>query len=175
MRRPLIAGLTGALAAGAVAATLSTASSHREAPSIALDPTADNTDVYAFHDDDRGLAEVRKIALCFPEAFEKISWGRPVFCAPKMFVMYGGSAKTDTKGEYVHYPNSILVKVDDSDRKALEQDRRFFFPAYMGPFGWLGLDFTARKKVDWDEVRELVDASFRLIAPKKLIKQLDEV
>ena len=45
----------------------------------------------------------------------------------------------------------------------------------MGPFGWLGLDFTATKKVDWDEVRELVDASFRLIAPKKLIKQLDGV
>ena len=42
-------------------------------------------------------------------------------------------------------------------------------------FGWLGLDFTARQKIDWDEVRELIDASFRLIAPKKLIKQLDEV
>jgi len=92
-----------------------------------------------------------------------------------MFVMYGGSAKTDVKGEYVQYPHSILVKVDDSDRKALEQDTRFFFPAYMGPFGWLGMDFTARKKVDWDEVRELVDASFRLVAPKKLVKQLDEV
>ena len=49
------------------------------------------------------------------------------------------------------------------------------FPAYMGPFGWLGLDFMARKKVDWDEVRELIDASFRMIAPKKLIKQLDGV
>ena len=69
---------------------------------------------------------------------------------------------------------SILVKVDESDRKALEQDTRFFFPAYMGPSGWLGLDFTARKKVDWAEVRELVDASFRLVAPKKLIKLLDE-
>jgi hypothetical protein len=29
--------------------------------------------------------------------------------------------------------------------------------------------------VDWAEVRELIDASFRLIASKKLIKQLDEV
>jgi hypothetical protein len=122
-----------------------------------------------FSDDDLGLAPLRKIALGFPEAFEKISWGRPVFCAPKMFVMYGGSAKTDRRGEYLQYPYSILVKVDESDRKALEQDTRFFFPAYMGPFGWLG------KKVDWSEVRELVDASFRLIAPKKLIKQLDEV
>ena len=92
-----------------------------------------------FRDDDLGLAEVREICLSFPAAFEKISWGRPVFCAPKMFVMYGGSAKTDVKGEYVQYPYSILVKVDESDRKALEQDTRFFFPAYMGPFGWLGI------------------------------------
>ena len=32
----------------------------------------------------------------------------------------------------------------------------------------------AFEKFSWDEVGELVDASFRLIAPKKLIKQLDE-
>jgi hypothetical protein len=127
-----------------------------------------------FRDDDLGLADVRTIALGFPQAFEKISWGRPVFCAPKMFVMYGGSAKTDKPREYRQYPYSILVKVDESDRRALEQDGRFFFPAYMGPFGWFGLDFTAAK-VDWDEVRELIDASFRMIAPRKLIKQLDEV
>ena len=92
-----------------------------------------------------------------------------------MFVMFGGSAKTDTRGEYLAFPYSILVKVDESDRRALEQDARFFYPAYMGPYGWLGLDFTAGKKVDWDEVRELIDSSFRLIAPKKLIRQLDEV
>ena len=127
-----------------------------------------------FRDDDLGLAEVRRIALGFPEAFEKISWGRPVFCAPKIFVMYGGSAKTETKGSYLQYPHSILVKVDESDRKALEGDTRFFYPAYMGPSGWLGLDLTAKKKIDWDEITELIDASFRLIATKKLIKQLDE-
>jgi len=126
-----------------------------------------------FRDDDMGLAEVRDIALAFPEAFEKISWGRPVFCAPKIFVMYGGSTKGDKKGEYIQYPYSILIKVDDSDRKALDQDARFFLPAYMGPSGWLGLDFTAAK-VDWDEVAELIDSSFRMVAAKKLIKQLDE-
>jgi predicted DNA-binding protein (MmcQ/YjbR family) len=127
-----------------------------------------------FCEDDRGLAEVREICLGLPGAFEKLSWGRPVFCAPKMFVMYGGSEKTDVTSEYVQHPHAILVKVDDSDRTALEHDIRFFFPAYMGPFGWLGLDFTAKKEIDWAEVGELVDASFRLIAPKKLIKQLDE-
>jgi hypothetical protein len=127
-----------------------------------------------FHDDDLGLVEVRTIALGFPEAFEKISWGRPVFCAPKIFVMYGGSAKTDTKGQYLQYPHSILVKVDDSDRRAFEHDSRFFYPAYMGPSGWLGLDLTAKEKSDWDEVHELIDASFRMVAAKKLIKLLDE-
>lgn len=126
-----------------------------------------------FHDDDLGLARLRTIALGFPEAFEKVSWGRPVFCAPKMFVMYGGNEKTGAPGEMIAHPYSMLVKVDDSDRRSLEQDARFYFPAYMGPFGWLGLDFAAAK-VDWGEVRELVDASFRLIAPKKLIRKLDE-
>ena len=128
-----------------------------------------------FRDDDFGLTEVRKIALSFPDAFEKVSWGRPVFCAPKIFVMYGSSVKGDTKGEYIQYPHSILVKVDESDRAALSKDDRFFYPAYMGPSGWLGLDLKARKKVDWNEARELIDASFRLVAPKKLIRRLDEV
>ena len=130
-----------------------------------------------FGDDDMGLAEVRRIALGFPDSFEKVSWGRPVFCAPKMFAMYGGSVKSTAtaggKNNYVQYRHSILIKVDDSDRKALEQDTRFFYPAYMGPFGWLGLDFAAGK-VDWDEVAELVDSSFRLVAPKKSIRKLDE-
>lgn len=126
-----------------------------------------------FRDDDFGLAELRAIALGFPEAFEKVSWGRPVFCAPKIFAMYGGSAKTDTRGEMLSFPHSMLVKVDDSDRRALEQDRRFFYPAYMGPNGWLGLDLTAAP-IDWGEVAELVDASFRLVATRKLVRRLDE-
>ena len=125
-----------------------------------------------FRDDDMGLAEVRRIALGFPETFEKISHGRPVFCAPKMFAVYGGSAKS-AAGEHTRYPHCVLVKVDDSERRALEQDSRFFFPAYMGPLGWLGLDFEGAP-VDWSEVTELIDASFRMVAPKKTIKQLDQ-
>ncbi|RAV14549.1 MmcQ/YjbR family DNA-binding protein [Mycolicibacterium sp. GF69] len=128
-----------------------------------------------FRDDDPVLTQVRTVALSFPEAYEKVSHGRPAFFAAKMFVMYGGSVKPETKGEYLQYPQSIIVKVDDSDRQALQQDARFFYPAYLGPSGWLGLDLTALKKIDWPEVHELIDASFRLTAPKKLIKQLDEV
>jgi hypothetical protein len=47
MRKLAVAAVL-ALAAAAIAVSLSFGSSHREAPLTALDPTADNTDVYAF-------------------------------------------------------------------------------------------------------------------------------
>ena len=124
-----------------------------------------------FDEDDPGLAQLRSIALRFPEAFEKISHGRPTFCVPKMFAMYGGNSKET--GEMVAYPRSVLVKVDESDRAALQQDKRFFYPMYLGPYGWLGLDLTAAK-VDWGEVTELVDSSYRMVATKKLVSRLDQ-
>ena len=46
------AGLT-ALFVGRLAPSASTASSHREAPLISEDPTADNTDLYAFRSPDK--------------------------------------------------------------------------------------------------------------------------
>jgi hypothetical protein len=126
-----------------------------------------------FRDDDFGLPELRRIALDFPDAFEKISHGRPVFCAPKMFAMYGGNSKTKVPGEVTPFPHSLLVKADEGDRTALAQDDRFFYPMYLGPYGWLGLDLTAAPP-DWYEIGELVDASYRMIASKKLLNQLDD-
>ena len=123
-----------------------------------------------FRDDDPGLAELRAIALGYSEVYEKVSHGRPCFFVKKMFAMYGGSTKES--GEMTTVSHCVLVKVDASDREALQADDRFFLPAYLGPSGWLGLDFD-RADVDWEEVRELVDASFRLVAPRRLVKQLD--
>ena len=123
-----------------------------------------------FTDDDPGLAELREIALGYPGATEKVSHGRPGFFVTKMFAMYGGSSKET--GKLVTVPHCVIVKVDDSDRAALQRDERFFYPAYVGVAGWLGLDFTVAA-VDWDEVGELVDASFRLVAPARMITALD--
>jgi predicted DNA-binding protein (MmcQ/YjbR family) len=137
-----------------------------------------------FRDDDPGLAALRAITLGYPEAYEKVSHGRPGFFVSKMFAMYGGSCKRGSspgrfapapgQGKMVTVPHCVMVKVDESERTALQQDERFFFPAYLGPSGWLGLDFDRATKVDWAEVRELVDASYRLVAGRKLIKLLDE-
>lgn len=124
-----------------------------------------------FRDGDPGLAELRDIALGYPEAYEKVSHGRPGFFVSKMFAMYGGACKQSGRMETV--PHAVLFKAEESERTALQQDERIFYPAYMGPSGWLGLDFSVAD-VDWDEVRELVDASYRLVAPAKLVKILDE-
>ncbi|HEX8074583.1 MAG TPA: DUF4331 domain-containing protein [Thermoleophilaceae bacterium] len=48
MKKLSILAVLAALVAGAVAVSLSSGSSHREAPNTAKDPTADDTDVYAF-------------------------------------------------------------------------------------------------------------------------------
>jgi len=46
---------------------------------------------------------------------------------------------------------------------------RFYLPAYIGPRGWIALRLDTGK-VDWDEVAELVMGSYRLIAPKRMVK-----
>src|ERR1700750_2771974 len=44
----LLAALVAAIGAGALAVTLSSGASPREAPLSSIDPTADDTDIYAF-------------------------------------------------------------------------------------------------------------------------------
>lgn len=122
-----------------------------------------------FDDDDPLLARVRGLASAFPGADEKVSHGRPAFFTTKVFAYYGGSLKVD--GEWVQHPQSIVVQPDSADRHALLQDSRVYVPAYLGPSGWVGLDLDAAG--EWDEVAELLDASFRLTAPRRLVIELD--
>ena len=66
----LVGAIGGFLALGLAAPQLSDASSHREAPLIAADPLADNTDVYAFRsaeNDDNIVIVANYIPLELPE------------------------------------------------------------------------------------------------------------
>lgn len=123
-----------------------------------------------FDDDDPLLRRVRERAFTFPGVDEKISHGRPAFFTKKVFVYYGGSVRAD--GEWEPHDHSIVVLPDPDDRLALRADPRCYVPAYVGPSGWIGLDLD--DGTDWDEVDELLDASYRLTAGKRLIAQLDE-
>ena len=122
-----------------------------------------------FDDDDPVLARVRDIALDFPGTDEKVSHGRPAFFTTKVFAYYGGSIRVD--GKWVQHPASIVVLPDPDDRLALVDDARVWVPAYLGPSGWLGFDLDTN--TDWTEVAELLDASYRQTAGKRLVAELD--
>ncbi|MGJ0120598.1 MmcQ/YjbR family DNA-binding protein [Williamsia sp. MIQD14] len=127
-----------------------------------------------FDDDDPVLGRVRDIARAFPEATEVVAHGRPTFRCGRVFCHYGGSIRGGERRE-----QSILVLPDPAEADALRSDPRVFVPAYLGPSGWLGLDLSGRGDVsgdapDWDEVGELIDASYRRIAPARLVRLLDQ-
>ena len=122
-----------------------------------------------FDDDDPLLARVRELAAAFPGADMKVSHGRPAWFTKKIFAYYGGSVKVD--GIYEQHEQSVMVLPDPGDRQALLEDARTFVPAYLGPSGWIGVDLD--ETTDWIEIAELLDASYRLTAPKKLIAELD--
>lgn len=123
-----------------------------------------------FDEDDPLLARLRSIALALPDAKEKVSHGRPTFYTTKVFAYYGGSVKAD--GGHVRHDHAVLVLPEADEREALVRDPRFFVPAYLGPYGWLGLDLEPLGE-DWSEVEELVESSYRSTAGPRRVKALD--
>lgn len=122
-----------------------------------------------FSPDDPLLGRVRDIALSFPEADEKVSHGRPAFFTQKVFCYFGGSQRIDE--EWVAHDAAIMMRPDRDDDPALRQDPRFWVPAYLGASGWLGIDLD--EQTDWQEIAELIDASYRMTAPRRLVRELD--
>jgi predicted DNA-binding protein (MmcQ/YjbR family) len=49
---------------------------------------------------------------------------------------------------------------------------RFFVPRYTGPKGWVGVWLDVDQA--WDELAELIEEAYRLVAPKRLVARLDE-
>ena len=112
----------------------------------------------AFHD--RLLAIVNKL----PGAYEDRPWGS-VHCKvdEKIFV---GWARMDD-GEM-----SIGIRVTIDDQHYLrDNDPRFTIAKYVGKYG--GVDMRIGKSPDWAEVERYVVGSYRQIASKKRLKELD--
>jgi predicted DNA-binding protein (MmcQ/YjbR family) len=122
-----------------------------------------------FDEADPLLHRVRTLALAFPDAAEKISHGHPAFFTTKVFAYYGGSVKVD--GTYQRHEHSLLVLVDPGERLALLEEARCYVPAYLGVAGWIGVDLG--DDTDWDEVEELLDASYRRTAGTRRVGVLD--
>lgn len=110
------------------------------------------------------IAELRKICLSLPEAVEKETWDQPTFRVnDKMFAI----STNDTDVE-----QRVTLKAPPGEQRILlETGHPFFRPRYVGSKGWIGIHLDG--DTDWKEVAELVEDSYRLIAPKRLTRELD--
>ena len=109
------------------------------------------------------MVRLREVCMAFPDAAEVSAWGRSTYRTPKKIFVVAGASMDD--------PFSMVFKPDPEDEPALRQDPRMFSPPYWGPFGWLGV--TLEPESDWDELAELIDASYRQVALKRQIAVLD--
>jgi predicted DNA-binding protein (MmcQ/YjbR family) len=111
------------------------------------------------------VGRVRAICLALPGAQEKAFGGHtaPSFrVGGKLFVMTSEDRR------------SVTFKAAVGVQEALVGDdpRRFFVPAYVGHNGWVGARLDVEQ--DWQEMAELIEDSYRMIAAKRLAAQLDE-
>jgi hypothetical protein len=117
---------------------------------------------------DRALKAVRGICFSLPEVSERLSHGSPAW-----FIR-----EKRTLAMFVddHHGDGILgiwcpAFPGVQEEMVTLEPERFFRPPYVGPSGWLGVRLD--RDVDWDEVRGIVTDSYRKVAPKTLVKQLD--
>jgi predicted DNA-binding protein (MmcQ/YjbR family) len=109
------------------------------------------------------MVRLREICLTYPESVEVMAWGRSTYRAGKKIFIVAGSSMDN--------PFSIVFKPDPDDDPALRQDPRVFVPPYWGPSGWLGIGLEPDG--DWDQIAELIDASYRQVALKRQLTALD--
>jgi hypothetical protein len=111
---------------------------------------------------------VRKACLELPEVTEKLSHGAPAFFAGKQFVMLWPDGHHDRL-----FPHLWCAALPGVQHQFVSRDaERFFRPPYVGSRGWLGVRLDGR--VAWDEVEMLCEEAYRVVAPRRLLRVLDE-
>ena len=109
-------------------------------------------------------AKLVKLAMSYPGAVEENPWGHRAFKVRKKTFMFLAAS-----GDGL----SFSLKLPESGALALELP--FCEPTGygLGKSGWVSGKFTKGKDVPVDMIAEWLDESYRAIAPKKLIKELD--
>ena len=116
------------------------------------------------------LTKLRTICLAFPEASEQNFGGHensPTFrVRGKIFAMYTddhhGDGRVAVWCKAPHGAQEVIVSSDPE---------RFFVPPYVGPKGWIGVRLD--RPVDSEQLAGLIEESYRMTAPKRLLKQID--
>jgi len=115
------------------------------------------------------LARLRKIVTVWPEVDERLSHGSPTFWGgKKTFCNFHESPeKYGGRAIWIKATHEAQQDLVDADPE------RFFVPPYVGPSGWVGV--RMKGSVDWNMVAQLLEDGYRMVAPKRAIKKLDEL
>lgn len=112
---------------------------------------------------EKHLARLRRICLALPGAIEKLSHGEPTFFTPKKsFAMFSENHHDDG-----HLAVILPVGFEKQERLIEERPACFYFPAYVGVSGWVGVELD---RVGDAELESLVHAAWRRVAPKRALK-----
>ena len=114
------------------------------------------------------LERLRAICLALPEATEKEAWGDPTWrVRDRIFAMQKGNFEGGRPSLWLKAAEGAQAMLVDAD------PGRFFVPGYVGSKGWIGIYLDGEEMDrDWNMVGELVEESYRLIAPKRLAASL---
>ncbi len=115
------------------------------------------------------LARLRRIIEAWPETSEKISHGAPTW--------WGGRKTFATLHDDHHGDGRLAVWIKSTaetqaDLVAMDAET-FFVPPYMGPSGWIGVRLD--RGADWEMVASLLEDRYRMVAPKRALRRLDQV
>ena len=113
------------------------------------------------------LERLRRICLDLPETTERPSHGEPSWFVrdKKQFVMLADHHHDDRFGFWCAAPPGVQEEL------VATEPERYFRPPYVGGRGWLGVYLDV--PVDWDVIADLVEDTFRMVAPKRLAAELD--
>ena len=116
---------------------------------------------------DEPLHRLRELCLALPETTERLSHGEPTWFVQdkKVFVMYANQHHDDVLGFWCAAPAGAQQTLVESNPE------RFFRPPYVGHRGWLGVRLDV--PTDWDEIADLVEDAYRMIAPRRLVAALE--
>ena len=105
---------------------------------------------------------IRAFALSLPETREDHPWGEDVVKAGgKIFVFLGGTAS-----------RRMTVKLEESHAHALSVEGAEPTGYGLGKAGWVTVPLRA-PGVSLELLRDWVEESYRIVAPKRLVAELD--
>ena len=112
-------------------------------------------------------ARVRALCLALPEVTETASHGAPAFFVKKQFLMLWANGHHDH-----HFPHLWCAAPLGAQEELVETDPdRFFRPPYVGGRGWIGVRLD--RGVGWAEIATICEDAYRVVAPAKLVAQLE--